>query len=344
MNRKIIYVDNFLTGHNYTPTTGSTLVKLLSLEGYDVVQTSNKLNKVFRLADMLFNIAANKRNSVAMIATYSTSAFYFAWATSLLCRLLHIPYIACLHGGNLPGRIKKSPRTSADIFANSYMNVAVSGYLQNSMMANGWKSVVIPNSIRVEEYPFKMRAECSAKILWVRSFHQIYNPALALYILKSVLEKFPHAHLTMVGPDKDGSLDQCKALATHLKLEDKVAFTGLLPRNEWVELAHEHDIFINTTNFDNLPVSVIEAMALGLITISTNVGGVPYLIKNEVNGLLVEANDKDAFVNAISKLLEDADLSRKVNFMARSKAEEFDWMNIKLQWNKLLSTVPRHFQ
>lgn len=341
MTPKIIYVDNFLTGHGHTPTTGVTLVKLFREEGYTVIPTSKKQHKVLRLADMLFTIAFNSRNAVALIATYSTSAFQFAWMCSLICRLFHIPYIPCLHGGNLPQRIKDSPKKAAEVFANSYMNVAVSGYLQKSMTDNGWKSLVIPNNINIDAYPFKHRTSCSPSILWVRSFHKIYNPALAIRILRTLLQNYPDATLTMVGPDKDESFEQCKTLANELGVENRVTFTGLLPRTEWVILAERNDIFINTTNFDNLPVSVVEAMALGFATISTNVGGVPYLIEDEKNGLLVAPDDEPAFVNAIIRVLNDRKLSERLSFAARRKAEEFDWRNVKTSWNSLFSSVSK---
>lgn len=339
MSRKIIYVDNFLTGHGHTPTTGTTLVKLFREEGYTVIPTSNKQNKVRRLADMLVTIAVNRRNSVVLIATYSTSAFHFAWACTLICRFFRIPYIPCLHGGNLPERIKGSPGKAAQVFGNSYMNVAVSGYLQKSMTDNGWKSLVIPNNINIDAYPFKQRSNCSPAILWVRSFHQIYNPALAIRMLHVLIKTNPAASLTMVGPDKDGSLAQCKALAKELGVEHRVTFAGLLGRSQWVKIAANCDIFINTTNFDNLPVSVVEAMALGMITISTNAGGLPYLIENEENGLLVPTGDEAAFTQAIYRVLNDKELSLRLSIAARRKAEEFDWNNIKVSWNLLLNSM-----
>lgn len=339
MRRKIVYVDNFLTGHGHTPTTGNTLVKLFKEEGYKVIGTSNKQNKALRLADMLFTIAGHRRNAVVLIAAYSTSAFHFAWACSLACRILKIPYVPCLHGGNLPERIKRSPKKAADIFSKSFMNVAVSGYLQKSMAENGWKCSVIPNNIVIDAYPFKLRRTCSPRILWVRSFHKIYDPGLAIRVLHKLVAAHSSATLTMVGPDKDGSLEQCKHLASELGVEKHVEFTGLLSRNEWVAIAKGCDIFISTTKFDNLPVSLIEAMALGMVTVSSNVGGVPYLIENNWNGLLVPAGDEDAFIKAVRRVLSEPCLSEKLSREARKKAEEFDWKNIKVLWSRLFDSL-----
>jgi glycosyltransferase involved in cell wall biosynthesis len=339
MKQKIVYVDNFLTGHGHTPTTGTTLVKLFKQEGYTVISTSNKQNKALRLVDMLFTIIANRKNAVVLIATYSTTAFYFACACAFVCKLLNIHYIPCLHGGNLPNRIKQSPKQAVSLFAKSYMNVAVSGYLQQSMIDNGWKSEVIPNNIHFEAYPFKLRTHCKPTLLWVRSFHSIYNPLLAIYVVNSLRHKYPEARLTMVGPDKDGTLSECKALVDKLNLHQHVTFTGLLQRDEWTKLAASHDIFLNTTNFDNAPVSVVEAMALGLVVISTNVGGVPHLIKNNINGLLVPANDEAAFILSIERVINEPPLVIKLSEAARQQAEKYDWNNIKFLWSTLLNNV-----
>ena len=65
-------------------------------------------------------------------------------------------------------------------------------------------------------------------------------------------------------------------------------FTGKLSKQEWRDLSKDYNVFINTTNFDNTPVSVIEAMALGIPVVSTNVGGLPFLITDKVDGVLVE--------------------------------------------------------
>ena len=84
------------------------------------------------------------------------------------------------------------------------------------------------------------------------------------------------ATLAMIGPDVDGSLTKVKDLARKKNLD--VNFTGKLSKPEWINYSKDFNVFINTTNFDNTPVSVIEAMALGLPVVSTNVGGMPFLI------------------------------------------------------------------
>jgi len=334
--RSIVYIDNFLAEHGATPTTGVTLTRLFEKEGYNVVRAGTKISKRARLFEMLGAIRRN-RGAIILIAVYSTSAFYFAWACARLCRLLRVQYIPCLHGGNLPQRISKNPGLSAQIFAHSYTNVVVSGYLQASLTQHGWKSVLIPNSINITQYPFLHRSRVQPKLLWVRSFHHIYNPQLAIQLVKALAANYPAVTLTMVGPDKDGSLDTCTKLADDLGVAGKITFTGRLAVNEWVAVSAQHDIFINTTNFDNLPVSVIEAMALGMPVVSTNVGGLPYLVNSGQNGLLVNPNSVDEFVTAIESILDDSGFAAALSTAARNTAEAFSELHVMRLWNELLA-------
>jgi glycosyltransferase involved in cell wall biosynthesis len=118
-------------------------------------------------------------------------------------------------------------------------------------------------------------------------------------------------------------------------LEESVTFTGVLPKEEWHTLSENYDIFINTTTIDNTPVSVMEAMALGLPVVSTNVGGLPYLIL-EGEGILVENANVDAMYNAIIQLLTESILIEQITKNARKKVESFDWSFVREKWLKII--------
>jgi glycosyltransferase involved in cell wall biosynthesis len=339
MNRKIVYIDNFLAEHGATPTTGTTLTQLFINKGYTVIRGGAKKNKAARLAEMLGTIIKHK-DAIVLIATYSTGAFFFAWACAQLCRLLRVTYIPCLHGGNLPERIKKNPALSAQVFAHSYTNVVVSGYLQQCVMQRRWPSTLIPNSIHLKNYPFLQRLSARPKLLWVRSFHTIYNPQLAVKIVQALSTVYKDVSLTMVGPDKDGSLGQCKKLAEESGVSGKIVFTGRLSVAEWVKLSASHDIFINTTDFDNLPVSVIEAMATGLPVVSTNVGGLEYLITDGVNGFLVPPGSLTAFKTRIEDLVNNPELASGISKQAGSEAAKYSEDKVMQLWNELFKQIP----
>ena len=221
------------------------------------------------------------------------------------------------------------------LFSNAYKNVAPSGYLKQAFEKEGFKNVIyIPNTIEIEKYEFKLRTELTPNLLWVRAFASIYNPKMAVKVLQQLQEQYPSATLTMVGPDKDGSLQTTKDFAKSLGIT--VNFSGQLTKEEWWELASKHDIFINTTHFDNTPVSVMEAMALGLPVISTNVGGIPFLLTNEQNALLVPDNDITAMTNAVLDLLENKPKNNLLITNARTFIEQMDWKLVKQSWVSIL--------
>jgi glycosyltransferase involved in cell wall biosynthesis len=157
--------------------------------------------------------------------------------------------------------------------------------------------------------------------------------------LRQLKASFLEAKLCMVGPDKDGSRGEVEAKAKELRVLDDLEFPGKLSKIEWIEKSKIFDIFINTTNFDNRPISVLEAWALGLPVVSTNAGGLPYLIENEETGLLVNKDDPEAMANQIERLIQNPELANKLSVKARQKAEEFDWANIKPQWDFLFKRI-----
>lgn len=339
-NKGIIYIGNCLSVHGSTPTNIETLGPQLEAEGYKLYYASNKRNMLLRMYEMLAAIAAHRREAqLVLIDTYSTNAFYFAWASARLCKFFKLPYIPILHGGDLPQRMEHFPSMTRQLFQHSFTNVAVSAYLQEHLVRKGYKNKLIPNNIDLKAYPFKLREDIKGNLLWVRAFHKTYNPQMAIHVLAGVCEQYPEATLTMVGPEKDGSMEACKSLAEELGLRDKVNFTGRLSKAEWIKQSSDYSIFINTTDFDNLPVSVIEAMALGFPVVSTNVGGIPYLVENGKNGLLVEKRDTKAMVQAITALMAEKNRAADISRAARQKAETFDWQIIKQKWIELFNNI-----
>ena len=334
---KLLYLGNQLSKHGYNKTTIETLGLQLEQEGYVVYYASNKKTFLFRLLDMMLAVFIyRKKVTCILIDTYSTKAFWYAFVCSQLARVFNIKYIPILHGGNLPNRLQKNPKLCQMVFANAYQNVAPSGYLRQAFQEAGFTNVIyIPNSIEIEKYAFKNRTEFAPKLLWVRAFATIYNPEMAVKVLFELQRIYPNASLTMVGPDKDGSLQTTKAFADFINC--KVSFTGQLSKEDWWQLASEHDIFINTTHFDNTPISVMEAMALGLPVVSTNVGGIPYLLADKENALLVNDDDVSSMTDAICSLLEDQQKASDLALNARHFIEQMDWNVVKEEWKGVLS-------
>ena len=148
MKKRILYIGNNLSDETVNLTTVARLGGFLDKEGYSVIKSSSKKNKAIRLLDMWYcTFKAKKVVSYVLIDVYSTSNFWYAVSTALICRLLKLPYIPILHGGKLPARVNKSPYWSAQLFENALVNVAPSNFLLDSFRKAGFTQLTyIPNT------------------------------------------------------------------------------------------------------------------------------------------------------------------------------------------------------
>lgn len=333
--KRVLYIGNKLSSSGKTPTTIDLLPDYLT--GICQMQTvSTKRNKVLRLIDMWMSILMlRKKLDYVLIDAYSSTAYLYAVTCSWLCYKLNIDYMIYAHGGNLGNRLN-SRFAVLSIWRKAKARIAPSEFLKDILEPIvGCEFIVINNSININDYPFLERKKIEPKILWVRSFSKIYNPYLAIDLIKRQVEKFPDIKLTMVGPDRDGSLAKCRKYVCSLGLEKNVDFTGLLSKSDWIKMSREYSIFLNTTTIDNTPVSVIEALTLGMIVVSSAVGGIPYLIENELNGFTFESNNLDELSVLLEKLYFEECSALSVS--ARSSVSDFHWESVQPLWQDLFN-------
>lgn len=329
--KHLLYIGNKLARNGANPTAIDTLGPLLEKEGFKISYASTKSNKIMRLLDMMSTACFTRKVDYVLLDTYSTTNFWYAFVVSRICNLRNLRYIPILHGGNLPQRWLTNPKSCTLLFHQAYRNVCPSPYLLQVFETLACPNLLlIPNALEGSHYFFKERTFVKPKLLWVRAFAELYNPMMAVNVFAQLVEEFPDAELCMVGPDKDGSLEKTKQLAQGLGL--KVTFPGQLSRSEWSILSEQYDIFINTTHFDNMPVSVIEAMSLGLAVVSTSVGGIPFLIEDGEEGLLVGDNEVQDMGNAIKSIVKDPSVFIGITKKAREKASSYEWEKVKEKW------------
>ena len=112
--------------------------------------------------------------------------------------------------------------------------------------------------------------------------------------------------------------------ATALELEQRVRFAGALSRDEVLTLFRAADAALLTSSWENLPHSVVEALAVGTPVLATRVGGVPEVVRDGENGLLVPAGDVDAIAGAIGRLAADGELRAALASRAPASVAELD--------------------
>jgi glycosyltransferase involved in cell wall biosynthesis len=282
---------------------------------------------------------SRNRYDVAHVDVYSGSAFRWAEWVVRIIRASEKPFVLTLRGGNLPTFARRHPRRVARLLAGAAAVTAPSAYLADAMRTIRSDVRIIPNPIALDAYSYSERDVPRARLVWLRAFHRIYDPTLAVKVLAKVAEQESDARLMMIGADKDGSLADVRAEATRLGVLDRIDFTGGVPKSRVPALLAANDIFLNTTTIDNAPVSLLEAMATGLVVISTSVGGIPYLIRDGSEGLLVPSSDADAMTTAVRRALHDPGLAIRLSRGARARAQESSWDAVLPLWEALFNEV-----
>ena len=325
---------------NGITTQGSILYQHFSKEYPGrFIATSAKPNRYHRLLDMILTLLGRRREiSIQCLSVYSGDSFIVADICSAVGRMLGQKVVLHLHGGALPDMFNRRPGWSRRVLSRAHAIVAPSPFLARAVESLGFDSIVIPNIIDLGDYPYRLRSQAQPRLFWMRSFHPIWNPDMAVRVLSSLRRDGVEASLVMGGPDK-GHLDETRQLAQGLHVSEFARFAGFLGPNEKACAGDAADIFLNTNRIDNMPVAVIEAGAMGLPVISTNVGGISDLLTHGVTGLLVPSDDAEAMAGCVRHLLKDRDLCRSLSANGRQLAERFDWPIVRQQWLALFDRL-----
>jgi glycosyltransferase involved in cell wall biosynthesis len=278
----------------------------------------------------------------AYVEVYSGHAFYWAEAVCWVLRCARKPYVLALHGGALrsyaqrwPWRVRRLLRSATAVSTPSF-------YLRETLQPY-WSDIhVIPNGLDIALYPFLLRDRPRPRLVWLRAFHRIYNPTLAIRVVALLAQEFPEVYLSMVGPDKgDGSLQDAKRMASELGVADRIDWEEGVSKALVPSRLQRADILLNTTKFESFGVSLMEAAALGLCVVTTDVGEVPYRWRQGEDALLVPPDDPAAMAVAVRRVLTEPGLAERLSRNARKKAEGFDWSVVLPRWEALFLEVIR---
>jgi len=331
---KWIYIGNQLARHGVNPTAADLWPPLWRQQGHQVVVASSYRAWPLRLMHMWVILWLERHRAQGVVMdVYSTRNFYYAWTVGLACRWLRIPYICVLHGGQLPRRFVQSPGLCRQLFEHAAAVVAPSSYLQQAFVqAFSMSCFQIPNPLFGADQPLPIHNFDHPRILWVRALDPLYQPDWAIQVMHQLQTQYPKAQLTMVGPDRCGLQPTLAALAQQLGVN--VTFTGALPQEAWHSLASSHNVFLNTSSADNQPLSVLEAMALGLPVVTTAVGGIPNWLTHAEQAMVVPP-DPPSLAAAIVALFEDEALRKRLLLAAGLCVQKHRVQVLMPQWLQL---------
>jgi len=166
-------------------------------------------------------------------------------------------------------------------------------------------------------------------LIITRNLETLYGIDIALQAFARVVKKYPKAQLSIAGSGPQ--LKELEELVHKLQLSKQVIFTGGLQRQEIIDLYRGADMMINASRADNAPNAILEAWAAGLPIVSTNVGGIPWLVDDGINAILVPVDQAPALSDAILEVLDRPDLFATLQKNGLEKSAEYGWQQVREQ-------------
>jgi glycosyltransferase involved in cell wall biosynthesis len=251
---------------------------------------------------------------------FAAPAIWIAWFRG-------VPVVVNYRGGEAAeflaiskGGVKFSMRQVARL-------IVPSAFLQEVFGRFGMAATIVPNIIDLARFhPRDTRCSDSVHLVVARNLEPLYDNATALRAFQIVLAQCPGARLTIAGSGPDEQ--RLRQLATELGVGDAVRFAGRLDRDAMAALYRSADIMLNPSLADNMPNSVLESLASGVPVVSTNVGGVPYIVQDGVTALLVPSSDPTAMAAACLNILENNDLWHRLSEAGLVEVQRYTWARV----------------
>jgi L-malate glycosyltransferase len=267
-----------------------------------------------------------------VIHVFSASYFSFLLAPTpaiFIARLFGKKVILNYRSGEAEDHLRCWPRTAVPIMKLADDLIVPSPYLVEVFRKFGLHARPIANVIDLDHFKFRERKPLRPMFLSNRNFYPLYNVACIVRAFAIIQRKFPEATLTIAGGGSQRAA--LEALVRELKLRN-VEFYGPVAPGKMNHLYDDAHVYLNSSNIDNMPGSILESFASGLPVVSTNAGGIPYIITHERTGLLVPKNDHEAMASWAIQLLESPTLAESLARNAHEQCSAYRWEAVRETW------------
>lgn len=268
--------------------------------------------------------AAGRSDLFHVMANSGWSWHLFAMPAIRIARLRGVPVLVNYRGGEAGEFLARSAASVARTMALAARLVVPSGFLHGIFQRHGIAAQIVPNVIDLARFrPADAPPSGPPHLVVARALEPIYDNATAIRALALVARRFPQASLTLAGTGPERA--PLESLVAELGLSGRVHFAGRLERDEMAALLRRATIAINPSLVDNMPNSVLEALASGVPVVSTDVGGVPFIVQHEASAWLVPPRDPEAMAAALLRLLDDPALAGRLARAGLDVARRYSW-------------------
>jgi L-malate glycosyltransferase len=247
-----------------------------------------------------------------VVHVFSASYWSFLLAPTpaiLIGKWLGKRVVVNYRSGEAEDHLTRWPKTSVPTLQRADAVATPSGYLVDVFARFGVRAESIANFVDPDAVRYRQRDRLQPVFLSNRNFQSLYNVPCVLRAFALIQQRLPAARLIVVGDGPER--ERVHAVAAELELRN-VDFVGAVKPTEMSRWYDEADVYLNASDIDNMPNSIIESFACGLPVVTTRAGGIPYVVEHERNGLLVDCGDHAALAAAALRLLDEPTLARRL--------------------------------
>ena len=308
-----------------------------------IIEKVKGVRAFFRLIPYLLNVweLAGKVNVIHVFANSGWSWQLFSAPVLWIGWMRKTPVIINYRGGEASNYLKKSIKWVRPSINKATAVIVPSGYLKAVFSDFGIESYIIPNIINLER--FHPKNQCGQMntlrphLIITRNLEAIYGISTAINAVALLSQTVPDIQLSIAGsgPQKE----ELQQLVIKEGLEKNISFTGKLTPQAMADLYQQADIMLNPTTVDNMPNSVLEAMASGVAVVTTDVGGIPYLVEHNKTALFTEVNNPVAMAEQINRLLNEPELYQRLVNNGLQEVLQYAWTEIRALWLALYNSI-----
>ena len=318
---------------NYQPSVGGISVQvdllhkyLNSEEGYLVDIFSLKASIVKRIFLIFKLLITARKYDVLHVHACSDRGFLPAMVGAYIGKIYKKKTILTYHGGGADAFFARKIKLVRKTLQKFDSVIVLSGYLKNIFDTYNLPCIVIPNIAEFDANLYKAKTNIEPKYISVRHLRELYNVKCILKAFEITKKEIPFATLTILGDGDQKEMLQHWVNEHNLK---DVIFVGAVPHNKMNEYLLQNDIFLSAPKTDNMPMSILEAYNAGLLVISSNVGGVPYILEDNKAGLLFESDNAEELASKMIQAVQNEQYTIEMIKNAYQSLDMYKWENIK---------------
>jgi glycosyltransferase involved in cell wall biosynthesis len=275
------------------------------------------------------------RSEVAHVFANSGWAWHLlAFPALLVARLRGVPAIVNYRGGQADEFLGGAPAMVLRTLARAALRITPSAFLLRVFRKHGLDAEVIPNIIDLSRFSASVRPirRDSPHLIVTRNLEPIYDIPTALRAFARVRAAYPAARLTVAGSGPE--LGALQRTCEQLGLQSAVTFSGRIDNAQIAALYADADLMLNPSTADNMPISILEALACGVPVVSTAAGGIPDLVEQDRTALLVPVGDAEAMADAALRLLAQPELAQQLAQAGVAEVARYAWPRVRAQWQQ----------